>query len=391
MEDAIKSIKAHLYDRVASPLSGSLIISWVLWNYKFLFILFSSEHVSIRFALIKDIYYQETAINLYSMQFHTLHWVKFGVVFPFVSALLYIFVYPLLSLPVYRFSLWAQNKFIDAKNVSDKKKRLTVEESAAIIEESYSRKQDYETRLSKHESDNIATQKQLKELRSSMLQREGDADKSKAYESQIQKLNKIIDDLTKASEEKTSSEPEGVLAKSHEDANSLESTSSVSSKKNITVTTSSIEYMFSSFHSNMQQFPAGTEFMFSDIFDPNVWMAMESERQDIFREKFIEAIDVGDFAYVKYNSEESSFSIKLFDEYIVVATKFVMARSFVDGLFDPTNEFIMRDKTFHKELIGLVLDDLVDKLWLDKRAYGGSFRYHITYIGRQYVNANGLV
>lgn len=40
MNEFLKSIRAVLYDRVASPFYGTLIISWLLWNWKIPYVTF---------------------------------------------------------------------------------------------------------------------------------------------------------------------------------------------------------------------------------------------------------------------------------------------------------------------------------------------------------------
>jgi hypothetical protein len=42
-DDAIKSIRAELYERVASPLLGSFIVSWLIWNYRLILLIFFDE------------------------------------------------------------------------------------------------------------------------------------------------------------------------------------------------------------------------------------------------------------------------------------------------------------------------------------------------------------
>jgi len=44
MDDIFKSIKAFLYDRVASPLFGAFVTAWSIWNYRVISILLSDEN-----------------------------------------------------------------------------------------------------------------------------------------------------------------------------------------------------------------------------------------------------------------------------------------------------------------------------------------------------------
>ncbi len=46
INDIKKSIKATLYERTASPFYGAFIISWVVWNWKIIYLtLFVSEKI----------------------------------------------------------------------------------------------------------------------------------------------------------------------------------------------------------------------------------------------------------------------------------------------------------------------------------------------------------
>ena len=57
LEEFEKSVKATLYDRLASPLIGSYVTAWCIFNYKIILIIFSdlqytqkSEYIDALFA-----------------------------------------------------------------------------------------------------------------------------------------------------------------------------------------------------------------------------------------------------------------------------------------------------------------------------------------------------
>ena len=58
MQDIFISIKAYLYERAASPLTGAFAVSWVVWNYRFFVVLFSDglSTPSSKFAAIDQLF-----------------------------------------------------------------------------------------------------------------------------------------------------------------------------------------------------------------------------------------------------------------------------------------------------------------------------------------------
>lgn len=84
IEELTKSIKADLYERVASPLFGAFSISWIIWNWKFLLALTSSLKLEEKINFIDGTLYHG--------------WVQpFTTLFlaPLVSAVVFIFLYPI--------------------------------------------------------------------------------------------------------------------------------------------------------------------------------------------------------------------------------------------------------------------------------------------------------
>lgn len=92
LDDILHSIRSQVSERLSSPLIGAFAISWCLWNYRFLVILFSNNTVTETFKLIDSIAFPPT-------------WSVFlnGVLYPLLSALSYIFLYPYPARVVYRF------------------------------------------------------------------------------------------------------------------------------------------------------------------------------------------------------------------------------------------------------------------------------------------------
>jgi len=83
LEDLLTSAKQTLLDRLASPLIGSFVLAWPLWNWKFIVILMSSNTVSMTFALIEKWCFPTSQDVMLR-----------GFLWPLASALVYVFVYP---------------------------------------------------------------------------------------------------------------------------------------------------------------------------------------------------------------------------------------------------------------------------------------------------------
>lgn len=93
IDDLKKNFSTQISERLTSPLSGSFVISWVLWNYKFLVILLSKNTVTTTFLLIETIVFPNIWVAITN-----------GILFPLLTALAYIFLYPYPSKLVYKFT-----------------------------------------------------------------------------------------------------------------------------------------------------------------------------------------------------------------------------------------------------------------------------------------------
>ncbi|MCK9454439.1 hypothetical protein [Sulfurimonas sp.] len=150
MEEIIKSIKAFLYDRASSPLIGALIVSWSFWNYKMFFILFSDEKIENKFLLINTLFDKNNPIEFLGLALpFSLSMLLDGAVYPILLTIFYIYVYPFLAKPVYKYNLQEQLKLINLKKENEGKKLLNVEESNQIQLEFLNLQDKYEEETKK--------------------------------------------------------------------------------------------------------------------------------------------------------------------------------------------------------------------------------------------------
>jgi len=121
VDEIVKSAKAQLSERIASPLIGSFAISWCIWNYKFLVILFSAASVSQTFALIDKIVFPTTWSLILN-----------GVLLPAATTFAYIFVYPYPAKYVYEFTRRRQKEINEVRQRIEDETLLSIEESRNI-------------------------------------------------------------------------------------------------------------------------------------------------------------------------------------------------------------------------------------------------------------------
>lgn len=83
MKDFFDSLGEHLKDRFSSPLAGAFIVSWLLWNYKVVFTLFSDMKPWVKFGFISDHVWTDPGVTAVHV-----------LVGPGLTAIAYILLYP---------------------------------------------------------------------------------------------------------------------------------------------------------------------------------------------------------------------------------------------------------------------------------------------------------
>ena len=123
LKDVIDSIKGQVEHRLGSPIFGSLLLSWLGWNYKYLLILASGLPIASRFQLADDLLYPDRC-----------HYWGRLYVGPIGCSLAYIYAYPYISL--WLLSYWERRAMMmrDRRNEIQRQTLLTKEESFQIIE-----------------------------------------------------------------------------------------------------------------------------------------------------------------------------------------------------------------------------------------------------------------
>lgn len=125
-DDLIKTIKAQLYERAISPLSGVFVFSWCLWNYRFLAVLFSSLPITEKFGFIESHIFSDWSV-----------YVMRGFLYPLFTTILIIFLYPYPAKYVYEFWRKRQKELKEIRQKIEDETPLTIEESRQIRKQVY--------------------------------------------------------------------------------------------------------------------------------------------------------------------------------------------------------------------------------------------------------------
>ena len=122
IDDLKKSINEIIYERTTSPFYGTLITSWLIWNWKIFYLSFFISENRINGNKIDYI------INNCSEIEHIL-------TYPIISSIIILTLVPFVSNGAFWLSLKFNKWRIDQKNIVDMKQLLSIEQSIELREE----------------------------------------------------------------------------------------------------------------------------------------------------------------------------------------------------------------------------------------------------------------
>jgi hypothetical protein len=128
INDMKKSFNEIIYERTTSPFYGTLILSWLIWNWRIIYLTFFVSENEIDKHKINYI------LDNYSDVEHVL-------IYPLISTFALITIIPFIANGAYWLSLKFNKWKVDQKNIVDKKQLLTIEQSIELREE-ISRQED---------------------------------------------------------------------------------------------------------------------------------------------------------------------------------------------------------------------------------------------------------
>lgn len=175
--DIRKSLSSALYERTTSPFYGSLIITWCLWNWSILYLLFWDES---KMCFYSKLNYVNT--ELFS----------FGhfIFYPLLSTVFVLTVGNVLSSGAYWLQLYFDKWRAKKKESYDSDKRLTIEESLSLRREILEQQKSFRDSIEMKESEIELLHSQLNTLISSR----NDDTKVTISEISENEMKKISDD-----------------------------------------------------------------------------------------------------------------------------------------------------------------------------------------------------
>lgn len=145
-----KSIKAVLYERLTSPFSGAFFFSWFIWNWKLIYYLFfSNEEIVKRLSFVDRNY-----INPWN-----------NLVYPFISAVFLIALYPFISTAAFWIWLKFKNWQNELRNEVENKQLLTLEKSVELRMEIRSQQEQFDKVLSSKTEEISLLRKEIDSMR----------------------------------------------------------------------------------------------------------------------------------------------------------------------------------------------------------------------------------
>ncbi|RXK01725.1 hypothetical protein CRV02_07535 [Arcobacter sp. CECT 8989] len=185
MKDIVNSFKAHMYERTSSPLLGAFIFYWIIFNYKFLIVLFSDLKPIEKF--------NEISSNVYPS------WIEqygCGLALPIIATLLYILYFPKISNKIHEKWIEHQNEL---KKISNKRV-LTYEEYGDLqrrftelelsFDETFSKKDNEIINLKKSIDKKEELNNQTKDLHIKQIE-----ELHNKYKKEINELNNTINSI----------------------------------------------------------------------------------------------------------------------------------------------------------------------------------------------------
>lgn len=136
IEEFSKTVKSQLYERASSPLLGSFIIAWCIWNHRFIMVIFS------------ELTFQE---KIRYIDFHVFGgWhesLTNGLIIPLVAALFMIIIYPWPARFLYGYWRRQQNKIKADQQKIDGDVLLSADESREIRQAEIKAKMEFDSQL----------------------------------------------------------------------------------------------------------------------------------------------------------------------------------------------------------------------------------------------------
>ena len=182
LDDFKKSIQLVLNERISSPFSGSFLFSWVVWNWRLIYYLFSNDGTV---RLTDRISYVES--NYLSL--------RYTLLFPAVSAVFLIAVYPFITTG----ALWIWLKFKKTqqtlKNNIEGQQLLNLEQSISVRLEVQNQQDKFDRLLKSKDAELLAMKNEIERLQQKLKEKANNLDLTEKRVQPFDNYNNEISDF----------------------------------------------------------------------------------------------------------------------------------------------------------------------------------------------------
>lgn len=152
ISDLKESFNSIFNERLNSPFYGALIISWLIWNWKVLYLTFFIDSKELKINKIDYI------VANYGNEWDIIYW-------PLISTFFIILILPFITNGAYYISLLFNSWKVDKRNSIEKKQLLTIEQSIQLREEIANQAKKFGSLLSEKNDEINQLKLQLNEVR----------------------------------------------------------------------------------------------------------------------------------------------------------------------------------------------------------------------------------
>lgn len=166
IDDITTTIKAQLYDRITSPLSGAFSLSWAIYNWKFITILFSDLKATEKITYI--------SLNIFPNKYEIL---LHGFAIPLATAMALLIVYPIPAKLFYTISQHHKKTLKEVQQKFEDEMPMLNAEASKLRHDSRETQKKYELEIAEKSRDSHETKSRLKqaELTASSLEQNNNA------------------------------------------------------------------------------------------------------------------------------------------------------------------------------------------------------------------------
>lgn len=175
IDEIKKSINSILYERVSSPLFGTFIISWLIWNWRICYLTFFVDSDKIE-------------LNKIDYIIKNFNQVEYLIWYPLISTAILITIIPFISNGAYWLSLRFSQWKIDQKKIVEKKQLLSIEQSIQLREQFSDMEKRFDNLLSEKNNEIKQLELTIDELRQSNEKVKSTPTSTKTNEKEIKEL-----------------------------------------------------------------------------------------------------------------------------------------------------------------------------------------------------------